>query len=192
LVALLLVSLSVGLSNFAGAIAIGLAGVDARMRLRVALAFGLFEGGMPILGLLLGRELASTLGSNANLLGGGLLIATGIYTMLVARRAGGREKKGLEATQKPSAPAFERRGVMRLVVASAALSIDNLIVGFALGAYHVSLLVAALVIAGVSVGLSLIGLELGGRIGERFEKTSELLGGGVLVAVGVAIALGVI
>ncbi len=42
---------------------------------------------------------------------------------------------------------------------------DNLAVGFALGAYRVSLPVAALVIGAVSVAMSLAGLELGARIG---------------------------
>ena len=41
--------LSLGMTNFAGGLAIGLAGVDVRLRLRVAVAFGLFEGGMPLL-----------------------------------------------------------------------------------------------------------------------------------------------
>jgi manganese efflux pump family protein len=53
--ALLLVAGSLGMSNFAASIAIGLAGVDRSLRLRIAFAFGLFEAGMPVLGLLLGR-----------------------------------------------------------------------------------------------------------------------------------------
>jgi putative Mn2+ efflux pump MntP len=56
MLALISVAVSLGMTNFAGALAIGLSGVDARLRLRVALAFGLFEGGMPVVGLLLGRE----------------------------------------------------------------------------------------------------------------------------------------
>jgi putative Mn2+ efflux pump MntP len=41
MLALLLVAVSLGLSNFAAAIAIGVSGVDARTRLRVAIVFGL-------------------------------------------------------------------------------------------------------------------------------------------------------
>ena len=59
MVALLLVAVSVGLSNFAAAIGIGTGGVDNRIRLRVALVFGLFEAGMPILGLFLGQRFAT-------------------------------------------------------------------------------------------------------------------------------------
>ena len=56
--ALLLVAASLGLSNFAAAIAIGVSGVAARTRLRVGIVFGLFEAGM----LLLRHGLAGTLG----------------------------------------------------------------------------------------------------------------------------------
>lgn len=84
--ALVLVALSLGLSNFAAAIGIGVAGVDARTRVRVGVVFGIFEAGMPILGLALGHSLASTLGHAAHWVGAGLLIATGAYALIQARR----------------------------------------------------------------------------------------------------------
>ena len=58
MLALLLVAVSLGLSNFAASIGIGVSGVDARTRLRVGVIFGVFESAMPILGLLAGRSLA--------------------------------------------------------------------------------------------------------------------------------------
>ena len=58
MLALLLVAASLGLSNFAAAIGIGVSGVSARTRLEVGVIFGLFEAGMPIAGLALGRGLA--------------------------------------------------------------------------------------------------------------------------------------
>jgi len=42
------------------------------------------------------------------------------------------------------------------------------------------------------VVLSLVGLELGNRLGERVEKWSEEIGGAVLIGVGVALAAGVL
>ena len=53
------------------------------------------------------------------------------------------------------------------MVTGIALSIDNLAVGFALGTYHVGLVVAEVTIGVVSVTMSLLGLELGGRLGTR-------------------------
>ena len=54
MLALLLVAASVGLSNLAAAIGIGFGGVTAATRIRVALIFGVFEAGMPIVGLVVG------------------------------------------------------------------------------------------------------------------------------------------
>ena len=180
MVALVLAAISVGLSNFAAAIAIGVSGVSARRRLEVAIVFGVFEVGMPIVGLVLGNHLAHTLGHSAKWVGGGLLMAAGVYGLF----AGLKERGEADAPPTGMSPG-------RLILTGVALSIDNLVVGFALGAYHVSLIVAALLIGVISVGLSLIGLELGARIGERTGGTAEVVGSVVLIAVGAAIAAGV-
>jgi len=66
------------------------------------------------------------------------------------------------------------------------------VVGFALGVYHVSIALAAVTMAVVSVGLSLLGLELGSRLGARVSEYSEEAGGAVLVLVGLAIGAGLI
>jgi putative Mn2+ efflux pump MntP len=182
--ALLLVAISLGLSNFAAAIGIGVTGVDAGTRLRVGLIFGIFEAGMPILGLLLGHSLAHALGSAAHWIGAALLIATGGYAVLQAVRGQARE-------EQPATGANQLR-TGRLLVTGIALSIDNLAVGFALGAYHVNLAVAAIIIGAVSVTLSLAGLELGDRLGTKVGERGELIGGLVLIAVGIAIAGGIL
>ncbi len=185
MLALLLVALSLGLSNFAAAVGIGVAGADAGTRLRVGLIFGLFEAGMPLLGLLLGHGLARTLGAAAHWIGAALLIATGIYAVVqaIGSQASKHDKIPAEAAQ-------QRTG--RLLVTGIALSIDNLAVGFALGAYHVNIAVAAITIGVVSVTLSLIGLDLGDRLGTKTGERGELLGGLVLIAVGIAVASGIL
>ena len=57
---------------------------------------------------------------------------------------------------------------------------------------HIGIAEGAIVIGVVSVGLSLAGLELGSRIGAAAGRRGEQLGGAILVAVGVAIAAGVL
>ena len=183
MLALVLVALSLGLSNFAAAIGIGVAGVDARTRLRVGVAFGISEAGMPFLGLALGHGLASPLGHAARWVSAGLLIATGAFGLIQSLRSGAPGANG---------PPADKQRLGRLLVTGIALSIDNLVVGFALGTYHVSLLVAAAVIGTVSVVMSLAGLELGARIGMRAGQRGELVGGLVLIGVGIAIGTGVI
>jgi manganese efflux pump family protein len=180
LLGLLLVSVSVGLSNFAGAIGIGLSGIDARTRLRVGIAFGLFEALMPIIGLLLGQAVAGHLGHIAKYVGSAILIVVGAYTIWQGRRV----------HNEPRAPVRIR--THRLLVMALALSIDNLAVGFALAVYQINIVLAAATMGVISVALSLLGLELGSRLGSRVEAWSEELGGAVLILVGLAIAVGLL
>jgi putative Mn2+ efflux pump MntP len=172
--------MSVGLDNFAASTALGVAGVDRKLRLRVAVIFGVFEGLMPVLGLLLGRSLAHELGNTAKPAAGALLGAAGAYAIVTGLRGDRGENEDPEL------------GIRHLVLIGGALSIDNLVIGFALGAYHVDLVVAAVIIALVSVGLSLLGLEIGGRLAARLGRAGELVGGAVLVLVGVAIGVGLL
>jgi manganese efflux pump family protein len=175
---LLLVAGSVGLDNFAASIAIGLAGVDRRVRLRIAVVFGAFEAGMPVIGLLIGRGLSGSLGHQAHIVGGGLLMAAGAQMGVYALRSGAGDP-----------PALAGAPLGRLILLAAGLSIDNLIIGFALGAHRSPLVLAVVLIGVISVSLSLLGLELGHRVGRSMEQGSGLLGAAVLVAVGAAILL---
>ena len=217
MIALLLVAAALGLSNLAAAIGIGVSGgVSGRLRLRVAVVFGAFEAGMPVLGLLLGRGLASGLGGTTRWIGGGLLIAVGLYTLREARRssdspapepgaaraavpqgqpAQGRLAQGRLAQGRlaVSGLAQGQLALWRLVVSGLALSVDNLAAGFALGTYRVPLAVAAIVIGLVSVLMSLAGLELGGRAARTAGlagRRGGLLAGTILLAVGIAITAG--
>jgi putative Mn2+ efflux pump MntP len=139
---------------------------------------------MPLLGLVLGRSLARTLGHAAHWTGAALLIATGVYAVIQSAR-GRRQSDG----DHPAA-AVLRQHPGQLVIIGASLSIDNLAVGFALGTYHVGFIAAAVVIGAISVGLSLAGLELGSRLGAKTGEHGEILGGLVLIGVGAAIATG--
>ena len=182
LLSLLLVSVSVGLSNFAGAIGIGLSGINVRTRVRVGLAFGFFEAFMPIIGLLLGDAVAGFFGHYGKYVGGAILILTGAYTIVQARETAVEEKVRMPRSLR----------MQSLLVMALALSIDNLAVGFALAVYRIDVLLAGITFGVVSVIMSLAGLELGHRLGRRAESWSEEIGGGVLILVGLAIAAGVL
>jgi putative Mn2+ efflux pump MntP len=112
--------------------------------------------------------------------GSAILVAVGVYTIVQGRRV----------TAEPRAPA--RMRTHRLLVTALALSIDNLAVGFALAVYQINIVLAAATMGVISVALSLLGLELGSRLGSRVEAWSEELGGAVLILVGLALAVGVL
>jgi putative Mn2+ efflux pump MntP len=94
--ALLLVAFSFGLSNLAASVGIGVGGVDRRTRLQVAIIFGVFEAAMPVVGLLIGRGLAGSLGRAANWLAAVLLILVGAIGIVGGIRA------RANATSRPS------------------------------------------------------------------------------------------
>ena len=177
MLALFVVAASLGMSNLAASVAIGVAGTDASIRLRVGLVFGVFEAGMPVAGLLIGEQVAASLGHATRWVGAVLLIAVGLYALAGAARTG---------QARPVRPP----GLIHLLVTGLALSVDNLVVGFALGTYHTSIAVGVIVIGTVSAAMSLLGLELGASVGKRAGHRGEQLAGLMLISVGIAIAAG--
>ena len=183
--ALVLSAFAVGLDNFAAAIGIGIAGVDARTRLRVAVIFGFFEAAMPAVGLLIGHSSAHGIGSATRYIGGGLLAAAGLWSLIEARR-----DDDSADTDDASQRAGQSSGA--LVMSGLALSIDNLVIGFGLGVTKTPLVASLLVFAIVSIGLSLAGLELGWTLGARMQGRADWVAGVVLIAVGALIAANVL
>jgi putative Mn2+ efflux pump MntP len=186
---LLLVAVALGVDNLAVAVGIGVGGVRRAVRVRVAVVFGLFEAGMPVLGVVAGHSASAALGGAARLVGGLLLAAVGGYQVFAALRERVAEGSRTTADAAPGGGSGTWGG-WRLLVSGFALSLDNLVVGFALGAYHVGLAAAALVIGVVSVAMSLAGLEVGARLGIALGHRGDLIGGGMLAVVGIVIAAG--
>ena len=180
MLALALVALAVGLGNLAAAAAIGVSGVDRRLRWRIALIFGAFEAAMPVVGLLIGNAVSPQLGSASKVLAGLVLIVTGLFTLVGAVRSGDDARQPVTYS------------TARLLAVGAALSIANLAIGFALGSYQVNIAVAAIVIGLVCVSLSLAGLEIGARLGEHLGERSGLVSGAVLILIGLLITTGVL
>lgn len=177
MVALILAAFAVGFGNFAASISIGLSGATKAARLRVGLVFGIFETGMPLIGLLAGHSAVAALGDWSGITGGILLILIGAWQLIQALRA--------SSGASPPLTSFRR-----LLLTGFALSLDNLVVGFSLGVQHTSLPEAFVVFGAASVCLSLVGLEIGRRLGQAFEFGAEYLAAAVLVAVGVLVATG--
>ena len=124
---------------------------------------------MPILGLLMGSQLAGQLGDIGSDIGAALLILTGCLT--------------LGQTRKQATGLLQRNERQRVQSVARLL-----IMGFALSHYHVPIGISMLAIAATSMGMSLIGLEPGQKLGEWMEQGSEILGGVVLIIVEPALA----
>jgi manganese efflux pump family protein len=216
-IALLLAAVAVGLSNLAAAIGIGVSGVNARIRLEVGLVFGVFEAGMPVVGLLIGQRFATDLDEAVRWPGAVLLMLVGalglVRSIRESRRntANAQPDPGAASSGAASPGAAHSRtarlrsilnpsvsGLIasrsphlgRLLASGLVLSMDNLVVGFALGTYGVSVAGGAILIGSISVAMSLVGLELGGLLGRWAGRRSEQMSGVILILVGAAIAGG--
>lgn len=202
--ALILVALAVAVDSFAVAMAFGLAGASRRARLETAVVFGLFQGGMPLAGVELGSQLSRAIGSDTRPAGAALLCLTGAYGVIseLRSRRADRDAPAQGASADAASEDQDRRPWrVRLWLAAIAVSVDNLVAGLALGAYHVSPVAAFCVFALVGAGLALLGAEFGHRAGDllqrlstgrlrRFGDLGELLASSALVVVGLALGLG--
>lgn len=177
LLGLLVLAFSIGLDNFAASIAIGLTGIKKKDRIKIAIVFGSFETLMPIIGLIIGKQVVGVLGDHTNLIGGSILILAGAYNFISTFF--NEENKTAEVATK---------GGYKLFLAGLGISIDNLIIGFGLGAYNRPIVLTSIVIAFASISLAFLGLELGSRLGEKVENYAEKLSGIILIIVGIAIA----
>jgi manganese efflux pump family protein len=211
-IALLLAAVAVGLSNLAAAIGIGVSGVNARIRLEVGLVFGVFEAGMPVVGLLIGQRFATDLDEAVRWPGAVLLMLVGALGLVRSIRESRRNTANAQPDPGAASPgaAHSRTARLlsilnpsvsglvasrsphlgRLLASGLVLSMDNLVVGFALGTYGVSVAGGAILIGSISVAMSLVGLELGGLLGRWAGRRSEQMSGVILILVGAAIAGG--
>jgi putative Mn2+ efflux pump MntP len=170
--------LSLGLDTLAVAIGLGVGGLPLSRWLRVGLTFALFEGVMPIVGLLAGQHLSGVLGEIAAYLSAIALIVLGGLEIREALSPDGEAESAAERLAEHDRSIF---------ATGLAVSLDELAVGFSLGVLHVALGPALLYIALQAFALTFAGLALGSRIGARLGERAELAAGVILALLGVAL-----
>ncbi len=175
-----LIAIGLAMDCFAVSLGVGTAGtaVGLRPTFRLFFHFGLFQGGMTLLGWLAGKTVVGYIASVDHWVAFGLLAFVGVRMI-----RGGLQKAG----EEPAIPDPSRG--LTLVMLSIATSIDALAVGLSLAFLEVNVLWSALLIGGVSAVLSLLGLSLGNQLGLRFGKSMEILGGLILIAIGLRVVI---
>ena len=164
--------LPLGLDTFAVAAALGMIGVTPTRRRHISLLFTAFEAGMPVIGLALGAPLGHAIGGAAEYLAIGVLLAFGVYTLLLDREDDARLRDLLEM-----------RG-WRAIALGLSISLDELAIGFTFGLLHLPVALVIGLIAGQTLIVTQLGLRLGGRIGERVREGAERLAGVALTVLG--------
>jgi putative Mn2+ efflux pump MntP len=173
----LFIAIGLAMDAFAVSIGAGTGGQvnDLRSKLRLAFHFGLFQAGMTLIGWLAGTTVQRWISNIDHWVAFGLLAYVGVNMI--------RSGLGKDGDEKHSNPS---KGVT-MVFLSVATSIDALAVGISLAMISVPILFTSLLIGVVTFGLSLFGLMAGGKLGEKFGKRMEILGGVILIVIGLRV-----
>jgi putative Mn2+ efflux pump MntP len=172
---LLILGFILSQDNFRVSIALGAFKCSWRRALRIAVAFGLWDGVSPLVGALVGHYLGQTIGPVADILGPIVLAVYGLYLVVRSLK-----------TQEPAEP--DDRWMLFGMPLS--LSLDNMVAGTGLGLLGFPPVVTAAVFGTITALMSLVGLQLG-RVAARFISIrSDLLTGIGLLIVAVVLALG--
>ena len=176
---LLALAVALAMDAFAVAVASGivLKTVGLRQTFRLSWHFGLFQALMPVIGWVLGLSVRSYIEAYDHWVA---FVLLGYIGIKMIREAFGDDESGRH--RDPT------RG-MTLIILSVATSIDALAVGLSLSMLGLSIWVPALVIGLVALLFTGIGLHLGRTVARArcIGRAAELLGGGVLIAIGLRI-----
>jgi manganese efflux pump family protein len=180
---LTLVGLAVGLAMDAFAVAIavglGLATVTQRHVFRLGFHFGFFQFMMPIIGWLAGSQLAGYIGNYDHWVAFALL-----------GYVGGKMLYEAHADEESEPDAADPTRGLRLITLSVATSIDALAVGMSMALVGESVWIPSVVIGIITAGLTAIGISFGSRIGSRWGRWAETIGGLVLIFIGIRLLVG--
>jgi putative Mn2+ efflux pump MntP len=179
LLSILLVAIGLSMDCVAVAIASGLTigKVKPKDAIKMGAFFGGFQGGMPILGWLLGFTLITLISGFDHWVAFGLLAFIGGKMIYESVKGEGRDSSG------------NPLGLQTLLVLALATSIDALAVGLSFSLLEVLILVPAAIIAGVCFCLSTMAVLASGRLGARFGNGVKILGGSILIIIGLRILI---
>jgi manganese efflux pump family protein len=166
--------LSLGLDTVTVAVSLGIAGIGRRNRVRIGASFALFEGGMPLGGFLAGRLISGAVGDIASWAGVLVLLGVGVYMVY----------ESLSDQDEAILNIDTWRG---LLLTSLSVSMDELAIGFSMGALGLPIALAVVLIAAQAFILTFIGTALGNRIGERLAERAEFVAGAVLATLAVVL-----
>lgn len=179
---LLLLSLSLAMDCFAISCVVGMLQSDLEKRFvwRFSLAFGIFQGGMPLIGWLFGESLLGPLGKI------GPFIAFGILAFIGGKMLVESFKKGDESPQHLDVTKW--KNVLLLAIAT---SIDALAVGFSFAMIQEQHISRNIIVIGITSFLvSFLAYTFVKKFtNPKISQYAEIIGGVVLILIGLKILL---
>ena len=179
IIEIILIAVSLAMDAFAVSICKGLSMIkmDWKKAIIIGLYFGIFQGGMPLIGYFLGVGFEESIKFIDHWIAFGLLAFIG----------GNMIKEALSKNDEDEVD--DSVDFKTMIVLAIATSIDALAVGVTFAFLNVNILLAVALIGIITFVISCIGVKLGNVFGDKYEKKAELAGGVVLVLIGLKILL---
>ncbi len=173
-----LIAIGVAMDSFAISICKGLSmkKMSWKKACIVGAYFGIFQALMPLIGYFLGTSFESLVTQ----------IDHWIAFVLLAF-IGGKMLK--EAFDKDTEGCNDSIDFKTMVVLAIATSIDALAVGITFAFLKVNLPLAILMIGIITFIICVIGVKIGNKFGDKYERKAEVVGGLILILMGIKILL---
>ena len=142
----------------------------------IALYFGIFQALMPVIGYFLGSSFSVLVEKVDHWIAFILLAIIG-GNMIKESRDDELEKRN------------DRVDFKTMIVLAIATSIDALAIGVTFAFLNVNLMLSISIIGVVTFILSLFGVVIGNKFGDKFQNKAELAGGIILIIIGLKILL---
>lgn len=173
-----LIGIGLSMDAFAVSVCKGLSmkKLDWKKAIIIALYFGVFQAVMPVVGYLLGTTFESLVTQVDHWIA---FILLGIIGANMIKEALGKESENSN----------DKVDFKTMIVLAIATSIDALAVGITFAFLKTKLLSSILIIGVTTFVLSLVGVKIGNKFGDKYEKKAEFLGGVILILIGVKILI---
>ena len=183
---ILMIAVGVSMDAFAVSVGKGLSlpKIQMRHRLRVGLWFGGFQALMPLIGYYLGRSFASLIERFDHWVAFALLALIGGNMIREALHKDAPETGSDSPEPSSNAADFGFRTMLGLAIAT---SIDALACGVSFALIGCNIWLCIGIIGLTTAAFSVVGLQVGHKVGSRFQRNSALVGGTILILIGLKI-----
>ena len=175
---ILLISIGLAMDAFAVSVCKGLAmrKMSWKKAITIGLYFGAFQAIMPTIGFSLGTTFERFITNVDHWIAFILLVGIGINMVK-------------EAFNKESENRNDNVDVKTMLVLSIATSIDALAIGITFACLKIHIVMPVITIGLITFIISVIGVKIGNRFGDKYEKKAEIMGGVILILLGIKILL---
>ncbi len=179
MIGIILIAIGLAMDAFAVSVCKGLSmkKISIKKLLIIALYFGIFQALMPVIGYFLGESFENLVTSIDHWIAFILLLFIGINMLKEAFGKSEDDNKN------------DDTGFKTMIILGLATSIDALAVGITFAFLEINIFVIATIIGVITFIISAIGVVIGNKFGDKYEKKAEILGGVILILIGIKILL---